>query len=316
MTGIAVVGLGAIGTEVVRYALERNHDVRAVIDSDMKKVGKPMAHVARMSVNTKVVPRLEDANMKGVEVLVISTSSRFRDVASLVEDGIKRGLHVVTTCEELAFPNLSHDELAKKIDLLAKTKGVTVVGVGVNPGFVMDWVPSLVASASKNVRDIHVVRSIDVSRRRRQLQTKVGVGNTLEKFQHELKDGRAGHVGLSESVAIVAKSLGYTVERLETGISPVLGSEDRVLGTKQFATGVAASVTIRLELEMTITSADFDLIEVSGTPNIKLRFEGGVFGDSATVALVVNAIERIGLANPGLITVLELPLLRTPIRRK
>jgi hypothetical protein len=80
------------------------------------------------------------------------------------------------------------------------------------------------------------------------------------------------------------------------------------MGVRQFVEGHAGSCRIRLDLEMSITSADFDVIEVKGNPNIKLRFEKGVFGDSATVALTVHAMERVGRARPGLITVLDLPL--------
>jgi 4-hydroxy-tetrahydrodipicolinate reductase len=308
MVRIAVVGLGAIGTEIIRYALERKHEVRALVDSDPEKAGKPLRQVAKISVGLRVTPRLEEAMLEGVEVLIVSTSSRLRDVAGIVEAAVQRGLDVVTTCEELAYPSLTDAEITSTIDSLAKTNGVSVVGVGVNPGFVMDWVPSLVASASKEVREIRVTRSIDVSKRRRQLQRKVGVGLTKEKFDDALKIGVAGHVGLRESLGIVAQSLGEKLSHVETGIDPVVGSDNYVQGTRQYATGTAGNVRIRLDLEMSITSADYDLIEVKGEPNIKLRFEGGVFGDSATVALVVNALERISLAPPGLITVLQLPL--------
>jgi len=82
------------------------------------------------------------------------------------------------------------------------------------------------------------------------------------------------------------------------------------MGVRQFAEGKAGDCLIRLDLEMSMTSADFDVLEVKGDPDIKLRFEKGVFGDSATVALTVYAAERIGRARAGLITVLDLPLSR------
>jgi hypothetical protein len=185
---------------------------------------------------------------------------------------------------------------------------VTVVGVGVNPGFVMDLVPAVVASASKNPTSIHVVRSVDVSKRRRQLQAKTGVGLTKAKFEKDLEAGILGHVGLVESAHLIANSLGRKLENLRHDVFPVLGSEDYVMGVRQFAEGSAGGCQIRLDLEMTITSADFDVVEVKGEPNLKLRFEKGVFGDSATVALAVHAVERVGRARPGLITVLDLPL--------
>ena len=90
----------------------------------------------------------------------------------------------------------------------------------------------------------------------------------------------------------------------------MLGSDEYVMGVRQFVEGRAGDCSIRLDLEMSATSADFDVVEVKGDPDIKLRFEKGVFGDSATVALVVHAVERVAGARPGLVTVLDLPLTR------
>jgi 4-hydroxy-tetrahydrodipicolinate reductase len=136
------------------------------------------------------------------------------------------------------------------------------------------------------------------------------VGLTKAKFQKGLAEGLLGHVGLPESAHLIALSLGMKLEVVIQGTFPALGSEDYVMGVRQFVEGKAGQCSIRLDLEMTITSADFDTIEVKGDPNVKLRFERGVFGDSATVALTVSSVERIGAARSGLITVLELPLVR------
>jgi 4-hydroxy-tetrahydrodipicolinate reductase len=148
-----------------------------------------------------------------------------------------------------------------------------------------------------------------VGRRRKQLQAKMGVGLTKAKFEKGLEKGGIGHVGLVESLQLIASSLGKEATDVTWGIKPVLGAGDYVLGAQQFADGRAGDCRIRLDLEMTVSSSDFDLIEVAGDPNLKLRFENGVFGDSATVALAVNAAERVMRARPGLITILELPLL-------
>ena len=187
---------------------------------------------------------------------------------------------------------------------------VTILGRALNPGFVKDWDPALVISATKNPTSIHVVRSVDVSRRRRQLQAKTGVGHTRAKFEKEMSEGALGHVGLVESAHLIALSLGRPLEGLKHGVFPVVESEDYVMGVRQFAEGMAGDCHIRLDLEMTMNSADFDVVEVKGDPEHKLRFEKGVFGDSATVALTVHAVERVGIAKPGLITVLALPLSR------
>jgi 4-hydroxy-tetrahydrodipicolinate reductase len=308
MVKVVLCGMGAIGTEILKYLLDRSHQIVGVVDSDSNKVGRTVAELTGLPLGVRVSASLRDLQIAEAEAVVFSTKSRIADIMDDLVYAASTGLDVVTTSEEMAYPEFANEEAARTLDVLAKEKHVTVVGVGVNPGFVMDWVPAVAASACKSPSSIHVVRSVDVSRRRRQLQAKTGVGLTRSKFEKEMQEGRLGHVGLTESAHLIALSLGAKLEGLKHGIFPILGSEDYVMGVRQFAEGMAGSCQIRLDLEMSMTSADFDVVEVKGDPNIKLRFEKGVFGDSATVALVVHALERVGNAKPGLLTVLDLPL--------
>jgi hypothetical protein len=305
---VVLCGMGAIGTEILKYLLERSHELVAVVDSDPQKVGRTVAEITGLPVGTRVTGSLKELQDVGAEVAVFSTRSRIADILDDVTYAAASGLDVVTTSEEMAYPEYASPEASKALGALAEEKGVTVVGVGVNPGFVMDLVPAVVALASKNPSSIHVVRSVDVSRRRPQLQEKTGLGHTRAKFEKELLDGRLGHVGLIESAHLIAESMGKDLEDLRHGVFPVVGSEDYVMGVRQFAEGRAGACQIRLDLEMTMTSADFDVVEVKGDPGLKVRFEKGVFGDSATVAMVVHAVERVARAKPGLITVLDLPV--------
>jgi hypothetical protein len=308
LTRVVLCGLGAIGTEILRYLLERSHTVVGIVDSDPEKVGRTAAELTDLPLGIRVAASIRDVQLAEVDVAVFSTKSRIAETSDDIAYAASSGVDVVTTSEEMAYPEFAGKGEAERLDALAKEKGVTVVGVGVNPGFVMDLVPAVVATAVKSPSSIHVVRSLDVSKRRRQLQAKTGVGLTKAKFEKDMAEGTLGHVGLIESAHLIALSLGRDLENLKTGVFPVLGSEDYVMGVRQFAEGIAGGCLIRLDLEMSLTSADFDVVEVKGEPSLKLRFEKGVFGDSATVALTVHAVERVGRARPGLLTVLDLPL--------
>jgi len=305
---VVLCGMGAIGTEILAYLIKRGHEVVGVVDVDPQKVGRSVAELTGFPLAIRVSASLKDVQLDTAEVAIFSTLSRIPNLVDDISYAASNGLDVVTTSEEMAFPSYAGANVVPKLDQLAKEHEVTIVGVGVNPGFVMDWIPALVMSASKNPTSIHVVRSVDVSRRRRQLQAKTGVGHTRAKFEKEMTEGKIGHVGLVESAHLIALSLGKPLDDLKHGVFPVVGSEDYVMGVRQFAEGKAGDCAIRLDLEMTMTSADFDVVEVKGDPELKLRFEKGVFGDSATVALTVHAAERVGRAKAGLITVLDLPL--------
>ena len=308
MVKVVLCGLGAIGTEILRYLIERAHVVVGVVDSHPEKRGKTVAELTGLPLGIRVAESIKELQLQDADVAIMATRSKISEIADDIAFAVAGGVDVVTTSEEMAYPQSADPEGARRIDELARDKGVTVIGVGVNPGFVMDLVPATVAAASKSPTSIHVVRSVDVSRRRRQLQAKTGVGLTKARFEKEQSAGVIGHVGLIESAHLIARSMGKDLSDFKHGVFPVLGSEDYVMGVRQFAEGKAGSCLIRLDLEMTIASADFDVVEVKGDPPLKLRFEKGVFGDSATVALVVHAMERVGNARPGLITVLELPL--------
>ncbi len=308
MVRVVLCGMGAIGTEILDYLLKRNHEVVGVVDNDPEKVGRSVAELTGLPLAIRVSGSIRDAQLESAQVAIFCTRSRIADLAEDISYAASKGIDVVTTSEEMAYPAYAGAQYVPALDKVATDNEVTIVGVGVNPGFVMDWVPALVQSATKSPTSIHVVRSVDVSRRRRQLQARTGVGHTRAKFEKEMQEGVLGHVGLVESAHLIALSLGRPLEGLKHGVFPVLGSEDYVMGVRQFAEGKAGDCLIRLDLEMTMTSADFDVVEVKGNPDIKLRFERGVFGDSATVALTVHAAERVGRARAGLITVLDLPL--------
>jgi hypothetical protein len=305
---VVLCGMGAIGTDILDYLTKRSHEVVAVVDSDPQKIGRTVAELTGLPLGTRVVGSIHDVQLETADVAVFSTRSRIKELQDDILYAASGGLDVVTTSEEMAYPAYAGGGSALNMNKVAMEKGVSIVGVGVNPGFVMDLIPAVVASATRNPTSVHVVRSVDVSRRRRQLQAKTGVGHTRAKFEKEMQAGVVGHVGLVESAHLIALSLGKPLEGLKHGVFPVLGSEDYVMGVRQFAEGRVGECLIRLDLEMTTTSADFDVVEIKGDPDLKLRFEKGVFGDSATVALVVHAMERIARAKPGLITILDLPL--------
>jgi len=50
---------------------------------------------------------------------------------------------------------------------------------------------------------------------------------------------------------------------------------------------------------------------IAGDPPMTVVVEGGTFGDTATVAAVVNTARRVGESRPGLRTMLEIPAAAT-----
>lgn len=317
-------GLGAIGSQIARLVFSRK-GMRSVaaIDIDEGKAGRDLGAVIGLdrSLDIPVSKTLASAlEGKEAEVIFHSTGSFLEKVIPQLREVISAGLNIVSTCEELAYPAAQHPELAVEIDALAKERGVTVLGTGVNPGFIMDTLPLVITGVCQEVQRIHVRRRVDAGRRRLSLQRKAGVGLTLAQFQDGVKARRVGHIGLRESVAVTAGTLGWELEAIEESLEPVITEQPmrtqfleveagQVAGVHQIGRGIKDGqevITLDLEICVGLEEAK-DTISVEGRPSLKLTIEG-VHGDIATAAMVVNAIPRVVDAPPGLVTMADLPL--------
>lgn len=194
------------------------------------------------------------------------------------------------------------------------------MGTGVNPGFVMDILAISLTGLCQDVETIRATRVVDVASRRLTLQRKVGVGLSPEVFQQKVREGQLGHVGLSESMAAVAAGLGWELDDIREEVEPVLADipwergsirveAGRVLGVRQIARGLRKSrEVIILELQMYAGARDpRDSILIEGVPPVDLTIRGGIRGDEATVALMINMIPQVIYARPGLASARNLP---------
>jgi hypothetical protein len=320
---VVVMGLGVIGQEIARAAqLSPEVELVGAMDSNPQLVGRALSDILGVAgVRGKVVGSLEAAvgRRKGV-VLLHATGSRLAQVMEQLLEAVRMGLHVVSTCEELAFPFLKYPELAERLDDAAQAAKVTVLGTGINPGLAMDRLVACAGQACGPVRHATVTRVVDARTRREALQRKVGAGLTEDEFFALVDKDQLGHVGLVESAALCALGLGMDCDDFEEEIVPVFAEEDitggafpvkqgRVAGIFQSAVGLEEGQE-RVRLELTIAmGADnpVDRIEIEAEPRIVMEIRGGVSGDRAVAHTLVNAAPRVTAAEAGLLTVLELP---------
>jgi 4-hydroxy-tetrahydrodipicolinate reductase len=254
------------------------------------------------------------------DVVLHTTGSRIRKIYPELEEIIRARLNIVSSAEELLFPLKENAEPAGRVDALAKRHGVTVLGAGVNPGFVMDALPLFITGVCQEVRGVHVERHVDAGTRRYPLQRKVGAGMTREAFAEQIAAKALGHVGLLESLYLVAGTLGITLDDVKETVEPVIAQQavktayfslqpGDVAGIKHTAAGIKdEEKIITLDLRMYIgCEVPYDSVRILGIPEINLRIEGGVAGDQATAAVLVNSIAGVVGARPGLATVKDLP---------
>jgi 4-hydroxy-tetrahydrodipicolinate reductase len=317
---VVVVGLGPIGREMVRALLHRK-DARVVGGADPAHAGADLGELcgaAKLGIPVLPSASAAYAQARG-NVAILCTTSRTASITPQVEEAVRAGYSVVSTCEELAYPQLTDSAAAERMDRLAREHKVGVLGVGVNPGFVMDRLPLALAATCVRVDQVVVRRVVDAAKRRGPLRQKVGAGLTPEQFHAGVAEGKLGHVGLRESVWLLARGLGWQLDDVGEVIEPVVSTRERaregieaghVAGVHQVARGVLrGQALITMELEMSIAAPDpHDRIQITGDPPLDVVVQGGTQGDRGTVGATVNSIPRVLTGPPGLHTISDLPL--------
>ncbi|MDR7520570.1 MAG: dihydrodipicolinate reductase [Armatimonadota bacterium] len=303
-------GLGPIGIGIAELAVARGHVLMSAVDIDPAKVGRPASElVAGAPADVRVAGDAADLPATGADVVLHSTRSRVPEVLPQILPLVDAGLSVISTCEELAFPWRRYPRESAELDALARSRGAVVVGTGVNPGFVMDVLPVVLASPCREVRSVTVERVVDLDLRREPLRRKAGVGLTPAEFRRGVAEGRLGHVGLPESAALIADALGWTLDDARETAEPVLDPHGVVRGVHQVLRGtVAGRPAVVLDLLMAVgAERPRDTVRIDGDPPVAVEISGGLHGDAATCAVIVNAIPRVLTAPPGLLTPTQIP---------
>jgi len=318
-------GLGPIGAAIVKQLASRpGFKIVGAIDIDPAKVGRDLGDVVGLPKRLGV--KVSDTAAKTLktarpDVVVLCTSSSIKKVMPQIETILKAKTAIVSTTEELSYPGYTHIRQARQIHAWAKKAKVAVLGTGVNPGFAMDALPIALTAVCERVDRIAVARVQDARIRRLPFQQKIGAGLTTEQFQKKVDDGSVRHVGLTESIAMIADAMGWTLDRITDDIQPKLASvtisseflavdPGYVCGIIQDGVGYRKNdAVIRLHMEAYLGAPEsYDAVEIEGSPRISSKIAGGIHGDVATASIVVNSIPHVLTATPGLHTMRDLAL--------
>ena len=314
--GIVQFGCGPIGCSIARLASQRaSLSVRGAIDIDPALVGRDVGDVAAAGGKLGAVVR-GDAREALAElrpdVVFHTTGSKVAEVFDQLTLIAAAGASVVSTCEELAFPEYRDPALAERLHELALHHGVSILGTGVNPGFLMDTWPLFMSTLCADLRRVRVVRVQDASGRRVPFQRKIGAGLSVAEFDAAVAGGAFGHVGLQESAAMLAAGLGWRLDGISESIEPVAAgtrgaqrtrrgaTRCTVAGLKQVAVGTrAGEPAVELEFQAYLGAPrSYETVSLAGTPPLEVTMEGGTPGDTATAAIVVNSAAAGGRRRP------------------
>jgi 2,4-diaminopentanoate dehydrogenase len=320
---VAQFGLGPIGLETLKLAATKPWaNILGGIDINPALVGKSLAELTGLPAlrKARVYPSLEALlTVQKPDVIFQTSVSKIQAALAQVEPMVRAGISVVSSCEELLYPPLREPKLAAQFDALCKQHGARVLGTGVNPGFVMDVLPVCLTGVCRSVRAIHIQRVVNATLRRGPLQKKIGSGLAPEQFEQLFAEGKAGHAGLKDSAALIAHCLGWKISELTETCRAMVADHDIQTPHVSVKRGQCCGlhqqgelksdgrVVLTLDLKMYLDAPNpHDACQIEGDPPLKLLLDGGVAGDSATVAAVVNAAPRILKAAPGLLLMTDI----------
>ncbi|MGL5314076.1 MAG: 2,4-diaminopentanoate dehydrogenase [Peptostreptococcaceae bacterium] len=331
---VGIWGFGAMGSGMAKMLLKKKGiDIVAVCDMHPDRVNKSVYEVlkAERGERPEVVIK-SDANEVFTEgcadIVLLATDSFTKGAFDKIKLILERKMNVISTAEEMAYPKAQEPELAKQLDEIAKANGVSVLGTGINPGFVLDLLILALTGTCEDVDYIKASRVNDLSPFGHAVMEEQGVGVTREVFENGVQDGSiAGHVGFPESIKMITDGIGWNLEKIDQTREPIMSSVYRkseyaevqagnVAGCRQCGYGyVDGQMKIEMEHPQQILphlegQSTGDYITIKGTPNIDLQITPEIPGGIGTIAMVVNSIPHVINAIPGLKTMLDIPVPR------
>lgn len=324
---VVLYGVGAVGSKIAQHLLSKKGiGIVGAVDIARDKVGKDLGEVLGIDkrLGIKVTDDVDSLLTETeADIAILVTSSFLKDTYPQIASIVKHGVDVLSTCEELSYPFTTNQKLAKELDVLAKQNNATILGTGINPGFLMDTLVITLTAVCEKIEKIEAVRVMNAANRRLPFQKKIGVGLTVEEFQHKLRSKQiSGHVGLEQSIAMIADALALKLDEIVVGsVEPVIAEKPtesgalrieagEVAGLRQKAKGISGSKQmIVLDFQAYVgVQEEYDSITIKGVPSFVQKIQPCVHGDIGTVAMIVNSIPKVINAPAGLLTMKDLQI--------
>ncbi len=329
---VIIWGLGAMGGGIADMLLKKKGvDIVGVVDWEAK-VGKSMFDFIKTPRNGRadvMIGTAEQVIRPGAaDIVMVCTDSFTKNVFPKIKYIVEQGINVITSAEEMSYPKAQNPELAEEMDRLAKTHGVSILGTGINPGHIMDLLVLLWTGCMQEVEHITARRVNSLSPFGPTVMQEQGIGMSVEEFQVKKASGEmTGHVGFAESVGMMAEGLGLSIESFTQDMEPIVTNVDRKSPYGFAAAGTVAGVSMTASASIggkEIIQMDHpqqiepeqvgvqtgDYVIIKGSPDVNMANTPEIEGGKGTIAMCANMIPQVINAEPGLHTMLTLPVPR------
>ena len=326
---VAVLGTGQMGSGIARLLMRKQ---------GIELVGVYGRRADRAGVDVGEAIGLDDrmgftltADLPGMlasakpDVVIQATCSKVEQAADEIKAAVRGGANVISIAEEMSFPSHEAPGLSEEIQTLAIENKVTVVGTGINPGFVLDLLVITLTGVCYSVESITAKRVNDLSPYGPSVLQTQGVGITPEAFKNGVADGSVvGHFGFPESISMIASALGWKIDKIEQTRDPIISKVHRETPFVKIEPGLTAGCThtakgyvdgkpalhlihpqqVHPHLEDVPTG---DYIQINGEPDVTFSSGPEIPGGIGTIALAVNMIPQVITSLPGLKSMADLP---------
>ncbi len=330
---VIIWGFGAMGSGMAETLLKKKGiEIVGAIDIEPKLGNSIYDYIDVEKGNNKdvIIQTAEETiKDKAADIVIVATDSFTRKAFDKIKYCLERKINVITTAEEMAYPQAQEPELAKKLDEIGKENGVTVLGTGINPGLIMDLLVIALTGACTDIDYIKAERVNDLSPFGPAVMEEQGVGISVDEFNKRVEDNTlAGHVGFPESVNMIADAIGWKLNgEVKQTKEPIVSNVYRKAPHTEIESGEVAGCRmmgygyigdeIKIEMEHPqqvepqlegINTGDY--INIKGTPDINMAIKPEIPGGIGTIAMCVNMIPHVINASPGLKTMIDLPVPR------
>jgi 2,4-diaminopentanoate dehydrogenase len=330
---IIIWGFGAMGRGMARMLLmKKGVEITGICDLNPEYDKKNFLDILEVKSEHQPVFIGHDIDKilssQPADLVLLCTDSFVKGAFDKIKKIVSYRMNCISTAEEMAYPHANEPELAKQIDHLAKAFGVTVLGTGINPGFIMDLLVVALTGTMVDVEHIEAKRINSLSPFGPAVMHEQGVGITLGEYHKRIMDhSLAGHVGFKESIMMISDALGVKLENFQQQMEPIMTNVDRISPYGEAKAGTLAGINMtgqglvdgsvfidmmhpqQIEPEMEGTTTG-DYINLKGTPNISMSITPEINGGIGTIAMCVNMIPHVINARPGLKTMIDLPVPR------
>lgn len=139
---VIIWGLGAMGGGMADMLLKKKGVDIVGVAGRGKKIGTSMYDYIKTERGDRpdvIIGAPEDVIRPGAaDIVLLCTDSFTREAFPRMKFILEQGINVITSAEEMAYPQAKEPELAAELDRIAKANGVSILGTGINPGLIMD----------------------------------------------------------------------------------------------------------------------------------------------------------------------------------